>query len=65
MPDTTEKLAYRLNEATDVIGIGKSKLFELIAAGEIKTLKVGTRTLIEVDELKGYLARLRAARDAA
>jgi excisionase family DNA binding protein len=39
-------LAVRVKQACDLIGIGRSKLYELIAAGEIETLKVGSATLI-------------------
>lgn len=61
----TDKIAYRLSEIPPLIGIGKSKLFELIAAGEIKTLKVGHRTLIERAELEAFFDRLRERQQAA
>jgi excisionase family DNA binding protein len=39
-------LAVRVREACRLTGIGRSKLYELIAAGEIRTIKVGSITLI-------------------
>nr|WP_305081017.1 hypothetical protein [Novosphingobium sp. ERN07] len=30
-------------------GIGRSKLYELIASGDVETIKIGRRTLVKVD----------------
>lgn len=45
----------RIREACRLTGIGHSKLYELIAAGEIETVKVGTITLIPVASLRSFL----------
>ena len=42
------------------LGIGRSKLFELIAAGEIETVQIGRSRRIPADALADYVARLRA-----
>jgi excisionase family DNA binding protein len=42
----TAPLTVRVKEACRPTGIGRSKLYELIAAEEIDTIKVGTITLI-------------------
>jgi excisionase family DNA binding protein len=39
-------LTVRVREACRLTGIGRSKLYELIAADEIETIKVGSITLI-------------------
>ena len=39
-------------------GIGRSKLYELIKAGDIATVKVGTITLITVTTLEAFVAGL-------
>jgi excisionase family DNA binding protein len=49
----------RIPEACRLTGIGRSKLYELIRAGEIRTIKVGTITLIPVVSLTDFLG-LRA-----
>lgn len=46
-----ERLTVRIKEACRITGIGRSKLYELIAEGEIEIVKVGTMTLIPVDSL--------------
>nr|WP_245656255.1 helix-turn-helix domain-containing protein [Novosphingobium naphthalenivorans] len=38
-------------------GIGRSKLYELIAAGEIEIVKIGAVTLIPVASLQALIAR--------
>lgn len=47
----------RIPEACRLCGIGRSKLYELIAAGEIEIIKVGTITLVPVASLKAFLRR--------
>jgi excisionase family DNA binding protein len=48
-------LAVRIREACRLTGIGRSKLYELIGAGEIRIVKVGTITLIPVQSLQNFL----------
>jgi excisionase family DNA binding protein len=45
-------LAVRIREACRLTGIGRSKLNELIGAGEIEIVKVGTITLIPIHSLQ-------------
>ena len=49
----------RIREACRLTGIGRSKLYELIAAGEIETVKVGTMTLIPTAALQRFLDQRR------
>jgi excisionase family DNA binding protein len=53
-------LAVRVREACRLAGIGRSKLYELIAAGEIKVIKVGAITLVPMSSLTSFL-RCKAA----
>jgi excisionase family DNA binding protein len=50
-------LTVRVREACRLTGIGRSKLYELIAAGEIEVIKVGTITLVPVSSLTSFLRR--------
>jgi excisionase family DNA binding protein len=45
-------------EAGEVLGICRSKLYELTASGEIAVVKIGRRTLITHDELERYVQTL-------
>jgi excisionase family DNA binding protein len=53
-------LAVRIREACRLTGIGRSKLYELIAAGEIEVVKVGAITLVPVSSLTSFLRRKAA-----
>jgi excisionase family DNA binding protein len=61
---TTERLAYRVKEAAESLAISRSRFYELVAAGEIRVLKDGSRTLVRRSELVAYLDRLEEAGDA-
>jgi excisionase family DNA binding protein len=39
-------------------GIGKSRLYQLIAAGEIVAVRYGARTLIDLASIDAYFERL-------
>ena len=54
-----EPIAVRVPEAMRLTGIGRSKLYELIAAGEIEIAKVGTCTLVTVASLRRLIDRAR------
>jgi excisionase family DNA binding protein len=54
-------LAVRVKQACELIGIGRSKLYELIAAGEIETIKVGSATLIPINSLARFVESRRNA----
>jgi excisionase family DNA binding protein len=58
------RLAYSPSEGAEVLGISRSKIYELITAGDLKVIKLGSRTLILHSELVRFLAsRARACRD--
>lgn len=44
-----------IREACKAVGLGRTKLYELIAAGKIKTICVGRRRLIQIASLLRYL----------
>jgi excisionase family DNA binding protein len=48
-------LAYGINQAVEATSIGRSLLYEEIRAGNLKTFKVGTRTLIAAEDLNAWL----------
>lgn len=50
-----ERLAYRVGEAAEVLAISRSRFYELVAEGRIRTLKEGARTLVRRSELERYL----------
>jgi|GEM_PF-2107843 len=58
------RLTVRVVDATRMLGIGRSKLYELIGAGEVETIKLGTATLIIVDSIYALVERQRNCKRA-
>jgi excisionase family DNA binding protein len=48
-------------DAADVLGIGKTRVYELLTDGRITARKEGTRTLIDYASMVAYFATLPAA----
>jgi len=57
---STPPLTVRVREACRLTGIGRSKLYELIKAGEIETIKVGHMTLIPMGSLARFIDAKRS-----
>ena len=56
--ETSHKLARSIDETARVSGIGRSKLYEAIAAGELTARKFGRKTLILDEDLNAFLRGL-------
>ena len=54
-------LTVRIPKACHMTGIGRSKFYELIAAGEIETITIGAMTLVPVESLYALLNRYRSS----
>jgi excisionase family DNA binding protein len=54
-----EPMTVRIPVAVQLTGIGRSKLYELIARGDIETVKVGASTLITVASLRRLIQKAR------
>lgn len=52
----SERLLYSMAEAASRLSISRSTLYELAAAGEIKTIKIGARTAVAESELRKFVA---------
>lgn len=48
-------LAYSINEASRATSLGRTRLYQLIASGELKAVKIGNRTLIPAHALHKLL----------
>jgi excisionase family DNA binding protein len=55
-----EPIAVRIPEAIRLIGIGRSKLYELIASGEVEVVKIGRCTLIPTTSLHALIERAKS-----
>jgi hypothetical protein len=44
-----------------MLGLGKSKVYKIIACGDLKTRKAGAKTLVDLKSIRKYYASLPAA----
>lgn len=56
----TTRLLLTVEEAGAALGVGRSLMYELIATGEIPTVRVGRLRRIRPQELREYVAKLSA-----
>jgi excisionase family DNA binding protein len=56
------KLAYSIGEFCSLVGLSRSKVYQLLAAGELSAVKVGKRTLIRSTEAERFIDARPAAR---
>ena len=56
-------LLHSIQSSTQILGIGRSSLYGLIAEGEICTVKIGRRTLIPDREIRRYVESLTTLPD--
>ena len=52
-------ITVRIKDACRMTGIGRSKLYLLIAEGAIETIKIGSMTLIPVASIEAFLSSRR------
>jgi excisionase family DNA binding protein len=57
-PTWMERIAYTIDEVLELVGIGRTKLYEVIGTGELPVKKLGNRTLVLASDLDEWIARL-------
>lgn len=55
MEAEANKIAYRIDEAVKASGLGRTFLYERMASGELKSVKIGGRRLIMRSDLVAFL----------
>lgn len=51
------RLGSTVNRACERLDVGRTLMYELIAAGEIRTIKIAGRTIIPERELEAFIER--------
>lgn len=57
-----DRLLLTPREAAHVLGIGRTKLFELLASGALDSVQIGNCRRVPRDAVEDFLARLRTER---
>ena len=58
-PPPLEPICVKVNDAARMIDVGRTKLYELIASGEIEVVKLGKSTRITTASLHKMVMRQR------
>jgi len=61
MQELAEREYLPLPKAPAVFGISRSRLYRLAAAGQIRLLKLGSRSLVDCESVRRYIATLPPA----
>jgi excisionase family DNA binding protein len=60
-----EKLLLRISEAADAVGLGKTKFYELVQRGEIRSIHVGRVVRVPTEAIEEWIeAKLKEDADA-
>lgn len=54
-----EQLLLRPEQAAAILGLGRTKLYELLATNALESYTIGRRRLVPRDALDTFVARLR------
>ena len=63
--NSADRALLSVDEFANKVGLGRSKVYELISSKEIETLKIGKRRLIPVQAMDEWIAGLRERAAAA
>jgi excisionase family DNA binding protein len=55
-----EKLLLKIPEAAEVVGLGQSKVYELIRRGEFPVIHIGRAARVPAEELRRWVDELAA-----
>jgi excisionase family DNA binding protein len=59
-----DRLMLRPTEAAEAIGIGRSKIYELLAGGDLPSVRIGGSIRVPVDALRAWIAQRLEARQS-
>jgi excisionase family DNA binding protein len=65
MEDPLDPLLLTPEQAAARLGVGRTRMFALIAEGAVESVKVGRSRRVPSDALQDYVGRLRAQQVAA
>jgi excisionase family DNA binding protein len=53
------KVLLTVGEVAEMLGLGRSKVYELIASGAIQSVKIGRARRVHYDAVDAYVEQLR------
>jgi excisionase family DNA binding protein len=62
--NTDARLLLTVREAAELLGVGRSKIYELLAGGILESVKIGRARRVPREAVELYVADLRLAQRA-
>ena len=56
-PGALRPLCVTIDEAAGLLSIGRTRVYQLIAAGEIEMIKIGKSSRVTTESISSFLAR--------
>lgn len=60
---STQQKLFKILEAAELLGVGRTTVYGLIGSGELRSVRIGRRHLVPADALDDFVEKLQ--RDAA
>lgn len=60
-----EKLLLRPEEVAEALSVGRTKVYELMGSGDLRSVRVGGSRRVPADALNDFIAALAAHREGA
>lgn len=61
----SQRLVHSVDEAAEMLGIGRTLAYDLIRTGQLPSVKIGQRRLVARRDLDDFVEALRAAGESA
>jgi excisionase family DNA binding protein len=55
-PSASERL-LRATEVAEILSLGRSKVYEMLATGELPTVRIGTAVRVPANKLQEWIAK--------
>lgn len=62
-PTAGDRLLVTVEQAAEILGVGRTTMYELLAEGDIRAVQIRRCRRIAMSELRAYVARLCAVHD--
>lgn len=56
-PMADARMTYSIEDAAEVLGVGRTTMYRLVAEGEVESIAIGSRRLIPRESIEDFLSR--------
>ena len=59
-----ERMLLKPNEVTEMLGIGRSRIYEMLATGELPSVRIGRCIRVPVNALKDWVHKRQSGNES-